>query len=180
MPAGPAPGYLYSGYLKGRDMVEQITDQLVAMNKEMAVVILAALPISELRGAIPLAIAMDFSPVKAYLLAFAGNLIPVIPILFLLQPVAERFRHIKIVGRFFDWLFERTRRKAALVEKFEVLGLILFVAIPFPGTGAYTGSVITWFFKIRRDKAIPTMMVAVVAAGVVVTLASIGFISFIS
>jgi uncharacterized membrane protein len=59
------------------------------------------------------------------------------------------------------------------------LMLFLFVAIPFPGTGAYTGSMITWFFKMERKKAIPVMMLAVVSAGVLVTLASIGVFSLL-
>lgn len=149
-------------------MLEQLTDTLVSFNKEAAVVILAALPISELRGAIPLALAMDFSPQKAYALAFIGNLIPVVPLLFLLQPVSERLRHIPFFERFFDWLFERTRRKATLIEKFEALGLILFVAIPLPVTGAWTGCVAATLFKIRFRYALLAIIAGVAIAGVVV------------
>ncbi|MGB2599492.1 MAG: small multi-drug export protein [Candidatus Omnitrophota bacterium] len=149
-------------------MVEQLTDSLVAMNKELAVVVLAALPISELRGAIPLALAMGFSPLKAYALSFAGNLIPIIPLLFFLQPIADRLRHIKIFERFFDWLFERTRRKATLIERFEALGLILFVAIPLPVTGAWTGCVAATLFKIRFRYALAAIICGVAIAGLVV------------
>lgn len=150
-------------------MVEQLTETLVAFNKEAAVVILAALPISELRGAIPLALAMGFSPIKSYLLAFAGNLIPVIPILFLVQPVSEKLRHIPIFEKFFNWLFERTRRKAGLLEKFEVLGLILFVAIPLPVTGAWTGCVAATLFKVRFRYALLSIVLGVAIAGLIVT-----------
>ena len=149
-------------------MLEQITSSLVAFNKEIAVVVLAALPIAELRGAIPLALAMGFSPTKAYILSFIGNLIPVIPLLFLLQPVANKLRHIKIFERFFNWLFERTRRKASLVEKFEVLGLILFVAIPLPITGAWTGCVAATLFKIRFRYALLAILLGVLIAGFIV------------
>jgi uncharacterized membrane protein len=149
-------------------MLEQITDSLVAVNKELAVVILAAMPVAELRGAIPLALSMGFSPVKAYILAFAGNMIPVMPLLFLLQPISDRLRHIRLFERFFDWLFERTRRKATLVEKFEALGLILFVAIPLPVTGAWTGCVAATLFKIRFRYAFFAIMMGVVLAGFVV------------
>jgi len=149
-------------------MVEQITNTLVAFNKEAAVVVLAALPISELRGAIPLALSMGFSPAKAYILSFAGNLIPVVPLLFLLQPVASRLRHIWVFERFFNWLFERTRRKGALIEKFEALGLILFVAIPLPVTGAWTGCVAATLFKIRFRYAFLAVLAGVAIAGGVV------------
>ncbi|MEE9499804.1 MAG: small multi-drug export protein [Candidatus Omnitrophota bacterium] len=149
-------------------MLEQITNSLVALNKEIAVVVLAAMPVSELRGAIPLALAMGFSPFKAYVLSFFGNLIPVIPLLFLLQPVTNKLRHIKIFAKFFDWLFERTRKKARLVEKFEALGLILFVAIPLPITGAWTGCVAATLFKVRFRYAFLAIVVGVVIAGFIV------------
>lgn len=149
-------------------MLEQITNSLVSFNKEIAVVALGAMPVSELRGALPLALALGFSPLKAYILAFIGNLLPVIPLLFLLQPVASKLRHIKIFERFFDWLFERTRRKATLIEKFEALGLILFVAIPLPVTGAWTGCVAATLFKIRFRYALLAIVLGVVIAGFIV------------
>ena len=149
-------------------MLEGLTDALISFNKEIAVVVLAALPVSELRGAIPLAIALGFSPAKAYWLSVFGNLMPVIPLLFLLQPVAEKLRHIRIFDRFFTWLFERTRRKASLVEKFEILGLIFFVAIPFPVTGAWTGSVAATLFKIKFRYALPAIITGVLIAGLIV------------
>ena len=149
-------------------MLEHFTNSLVAFNKEIAVVVLAALPVSELRGAIPLALTMGFSPGKAYTLAFLGNLIPIVPLLFFLQPVANALRHIKLFERFFNWLFERTRRKATLIEKFEALGLILFVAIPLPITGAWTGCVAATLFKIRFRYAVIAITFGVALAGVIV------------
>ena len=149
-------------------MLEQFTNTLVAFNKEVAVVVLAAMPIAELRGAIPLALAMGFSPSKAYILSFIGNLIPVVPLLFFLQPIANRLRHIKLFEKFFDWLFARTRRKATLIEKFEALGLILFVAIPLPITGAWTGCVAATLFKIRFRYALAAIICGVAIAGLVV------------
>ena len=149
-------------------MLEQLTNTLVSFNKEAAVVILAALPISELRGAIPLAIAMDFPPAKAYALAVIGNFIPVVPLLFFLQPISDRLRHIPVFEKFFNWLFERTKRKATLIEKFEALGLILFVAIPLPITGAWTGCVAATLFKIRFRYALMAILLGITIAGCIV------------
>ena len=146
-------------------MLEQVTDVLVSFNKEAAVVILAALPISELRGAIPLALAMDFTPLKAYLLSVGGNTLPVVPLLFLLQPVSEKLRHIPVFEKFFNWLFEKTKKKAGLIEKFEALGLILFVAVPLPITGAWTGCVAA---TIRFRYAFPAILAGIVIAGLVI------------
>ena len=155
-------------------MLEQITNSLVAFNKEIAVVILAALPVSELRGAIPLGLAMGFSPAKTYVLAISGNIIPVIPLLFFLKPLSERLRHIKIFARFFDWFFERARKKASLIERFEALGLILFVAIPFPITGAWTGSVAASLFRIRFRYAFLSILFGIILAGLIVTGVCLG------
>jgi len=149
-------------------MLDELTKLLVSFNKEFAVVALAALPVSELRGAIPLGLAMGFSPLKTYLLAFSGNILPVVPLLFFLQPIADKLRHIKIFEKFFNWLFERTRRKAGLIEKFEAIGLILFVAIPLPITGAWTGCVAATLFKIRFRYAFAAIALGVVIAGLVV------------
>ena len=149
-------------------MIESLTENLVSLNKEIAVVVLAALPISELRGAIPLGIAMGFSPLKTYILAVVGNLIPTLPLLFLLQPVSDRLRKFRIFAKFFDWLFERTKRKASLIEKFEALGLILFVAIPLPITGAWTGCVAATLFKIRFRYAFLAIVAGVLIAGLIV------------
>jgi len=149
-------------------MLEAITDSLVKFNKEVAVVVLAALPVSELRGSIPLGLLLGFSPVKTYLLSFLGNAIPVIPLLFFLKPVSEKLRHIKIFAIFFNWLFERTRKKAKLIERFEALGLILFVAIPLPITGAWTGCIAASLFKIRFRYAFFAILTGVVIAGFIV------------
>ncbi len=149
-------------------MIEHIINALKDLPKEAIVTILAALPISELRGAIPAAIAFGFNPLKAYCIAFIGNSLPVIPLLLLLEPVSNTLRKFPPWRRFFDWLFERTKRKATLVEKFEALGLILFVAIPLPITGAWTGCVAATLFKIRFRYAFPAIMVGVAIAGVIV------------
>ncbi len=150
-------------------MIENIINLLKGLPKEAIVAILGALPVSELRGAIPVAIiAFGFNPLKAYCIAFIGNSLPVIPLLFLLEPVSNALRKFPVWKRFFDWLFERTRKKAGLVEKFEALGLILFVAIPLPITGAWTGCVAATLFKIRFRYAFPAIMVGVAIAGVIV------------
>jgi len=134
------------------------------------ILILAAMPVSELRGAIPVAICKyGYGPLAAYAVSVIGNMLPVIPLLFLLEPVSRRLRHIWLLDRFFTWLFERTRKKSALIEKFEALGLILFVAIPLPMTGAWTGCIAASLFKIRFRYAFPAVLLGVLIAGIIVT-----------
>ncbi len=139
------------------------------MGNELLVFLTAALPISELRGAIPLGLYLKEPIVKVVFLSILGNLLPVAPILFLLQPVSEKLRKFKILNRFFDWLFERTKKKASLVEKYEAIGLALFVAIPLPITGAWTGCIAASLFKIRFRYAFMSIILGVFIAAFIVT-----------
>jgi len=149
-------------------MREVLVNFLHWLPKEAVTVIVASLPVFELRGAMPLGVMLGMSLKKVYLLSIIGNMIPVVPILFFLEPLSEKLRHIKFFAKFFDWFFERTRRKARIVEKFEALGLILFVAIPLPVTGAWTGCVAASLFKIRFRYALASIFAGVLIAGVIV------------
>ncbi|MCD6379354.1 small multi-drug export protein [bacterium] len=116
---------------------------------------------------------------KAYIIAVAGNFLPVIPILLFLGVVSEwLMSRYKSFDRFFTWLFDRTRRKSKLIERFETIGLILFVAIPLPITGAWTGCVAAFLFKIHLKHAVPAILAGILISGSIVTLASLGAISF--
>jgi uncharacterized membrane protein len=152
---------------------------LTGVSPKLMTVIIATLPIFELRGAIPYAILeAKLSWQVAYPLAIFGNFIPVIPILLFLGAVSKWLMRYRLWNKFFTWLFNRTRRRGKVVERFEALGLILFVAIPLPITGAWTGCVAAFIFKIPLRLAIPAILCGILIAGVVVTLASLGVISF--
>ncbi|MFQ5510321.1 MAG: COG2426 family protein [Candidatus Krumholzibacteriia bacterium] len=159
-------------------MREKLIDLMSSSPHEVTTAVLAMLPISELRGAIPYAIAVGKMPwQEAYSIAVIANFIPVIPILYLIGPVSEYLRRYKTFDRFFDWLFARTRRKGRLIERFEILGLVLFVAIPLPVTGAWTGTVAAFLFGVKKRVALPAVFAGICIAGVVVTLAALGLIS---
>ena len=159
-------------------MREKLIELLSSSPHELVTIVLAMAPISELRGAIPYAITVGKMPwPEAYVMCVIANFLPVIPILYLIGPVSEYLRRFRIFDRFFEWLFARTRRKGKLIERFEVLGLILFVAIPLPVTGAWTGTVAAWLFGVRKPLALPAVFLGICIAGVVVTLASLGVIS---
>jgi uncharacterized membrane protein len=165
-------------------MIENFINLVSDLPKEVITLLVATLPISELRGAIPWALSAP--PVgggltwpTAYLFAVIGNFIPVIPILLLLEPVSRRLRKYRVFDRFFNWLFKRTRKRGRMIERYEVLGLILFVAIPLPITGAWTGAVAAFIFGIPLKHAIPCIFLGILLAGVVVTLACLGVIGFV-
>jgi len=157
-------------------MIEKLITFLNGLPKEAVTLILAALPISELRGAIPVALAMKQPLIKTLILAYIGNMLPVPLLLVLLEPISNALRRIPIWRRFFDWLFENTKKKAELVARYEAIGLMLFVAVPLPATGAWTGCVAASLFKIKFRYAFMAIFLGVVIAGIVVTLLTlIGF-----
>ncbi len=147
--------------------------------KEYLVMLIGALPVLELRWAIPQALFWKMSFLKAFGLAVLGNIIPVIPTLFLLEPVSNRLRKFKIFSRFFDWFSERTKKNADVIQKYEALGLALFVAVPIPGTGAWAGCMAASLFKIKFRYAFIAIVLGVIGAGLIVTaLCALGMISW--
>jgi uncharacterized membrane protein len=160
-------------------MVDKLLQWLSGTSAELITIVLAMLPVSELRGAIPYAVGVaGMAWQKAYIISVIANFVPVIPILYLIGPISERLRRFKIFDRFFTWLFARARRKGKMIERFEVLGLILFVAIPLPVTGAWTGTIAAFLFGVKKRVALPAIFLGICIAGVVVTLAVTGVISF--
>ena len=136
----------------------------------------AAIPVSEVRGAIPLAIGVyGYDPWQAYLLAVLGNLLPVVPLLLFLGPVSDWLRRFAIWDRFFTWLFSRTRRKYIQEhESFGLTALAIFVAIPLPMTGAWTGCAIAFLVGFRFWPALAAISAGVLLAGIIVTATVLG------
>jgi len=146
------------------------------MTKELSTFLIAMIPIGELRAAIPIALSVyRLSPLNAFVWAVLGNLIPVLLLLWLLEPLTKYLDdHFYSLNRFFAWLFERTRRKHS--RKFELWGalaLISFVAIPLPMTGAWSGAIAAFVFGIPFKKALLSITLGVLIAGLIVTLTSL-------
>lgn len=142
----------------------------------LATVLVAALPVSEVRGAIPLAIGVyGYAPIQAYLLSVFGNLLPVIPLLLFLGPVSDFLRRCSLGDRFFKWLFLRTRRKYIQDhENFGLTALAIFVAIPLPMTGAWTGCAIAFLLGFRFWPAFAAIAAGILLAGFIVTATVVG------
>ena len=157
-------------------MKEQIVQAVTEhMSLPLATVILATLPILELRGALPVALLwQDPLPLwQAYPLAVFGNMLPIPFIIWLLKPATDFLRRWSLGDRFVTWLFARTRRKGANIEKYEMWGLITFVAIPLPVTGAWTGSMAGHLFGLKWYKTLLACFVGVCIAGVIMAILSV-------
>ena len=151
-------------------------EELVSLgfSKELVVLIIAALPIFELRGALPVAINMfHFSWYYAFVLAIIGNLLPVPFLLLFLNITSRLLSKIGLFERMLHWIFERTRRQGRVVEKYERIGLALFVAIPLPATGVWTGSLTAVLFGLKFKHAFLSIFIGVFIAGIIVTCLSL-------
>lgn len=173
----------------GRKIAEYLRGK--GLSEDLIIVAISTLPIVELRGAIPVGhwllpdtdesthIGMDDlrRSARIYLWAVLGNMLPVPFILLLLGPVSNLCMKVSIGRKFFDWLFARTRHKTASVEKYETLGLTVFVAIPLPVTGAWTGSMAAFLMGLSFPHAMISIFLGVCIAGVIMTtLALLGWI----
>ena len=138
--------------------------------KELSIIIVGTLPVFELRGAIPLGFYLGLPLTKIFILAVLGNLIPVVPLYFLLQPISIRLSRTPLFKAFFNWLFNLAKKRAEVVQKYEALGLMLFVAIPLPVTGAWTGTIAASLFRIRFKYTFLAVFFGVIIAGIIVTI----------
>jgi uncharacterized membrane protein len=155
---------------------DQVIELLNGLPPRVVVALIAALPVSELRGAIPVGLGIyGMSPGEAYIISVLGNLIPV-PVLLLFLGTVERWlRRFKVFDVFFQWLFARTRRRTGeKIKKYGALGLVPFVAVPLPVTGAWTGVAAAYVFDIRFAYAFPAIVLGVLLAGVIVLAATMG------
>lgn len=138
--------------------------------KEVAVIIIAALPLLELRGAIPAGFYWQIPGLQVYLLAFAGNIIPVLPLLLIFRFFFDKLKNVRFIGRFFCWWFSRVERNSRQFKRFGFWGVVLFVSIPLPVTGAWTGTVAATLFRLNLKKAFLAIALGVALAGVLVTV----------
>jgi len=153
------------------------------MNPILLTIILSILPLSELRGGIPYAILNGISPITAFSIAVFFNIL-IIPLLFFFLDYINNFLlKIRLYNRFFNFYLNKKIEK--IKKKYEVLSfllLFLFVAIPAPGTGAYTGVLLSWFFRLNRKKSFIVIALGVLTAGIItllITLAGKGLINII-
>ena len=136
----------------------------------------AMVPVIELRGAIPVGIAAGLPPAVACVIAISGNLVPVPFLLLLVRRVFRLLRGISWLGPRIDALEKRAHLKGRTVKKYRTLGLVLLVAIPLPGTGAWTGALVASLLDIRLRTALPAILLGLVVAGGITTAVTMGVV----
>ena len=161
-------------------MIEAIKTFLVdTVGAHWAVILCAMIPIIELRGAIPLGAFLGLPWWQNYLFAVLGNMIPVPFVLLLINKVIAWMTGCRVrwINRFGNWLTQRAEKNRGKIEKFSFFGLCLFVAIPLPVTGAWTGSLVAATIGMKFPKALLSCFLGVLIAGVIMTLGCYGVVA---
>lgn len=152
--------------------MEFILNLIDLLSIELTVLLTAALPVVELRGAIPVGISLGLSPVHAAILGFIGSMIPVPLILFTIRSIFNYLRKTRLFRKLVGWLTDNSFRNWAKIQKYGVWGLILLVAIPLPGTGVWSGSLAAALLDMRFKLAFPAILVGNLIAGVLIMAVS--------
>ncbi len=142
--------------------------------------LVSMIPVVELRGGIPFGVAAGLPVWAAWLAAVIGNLIPVPFIIVYIRRIFQWMRkHFPKLNRMVDALETKAHLKGRVVSKYKYLGLAVFVAIPLPGTGAWTGALAAAFLDMPLRKAVPSIVAGVLTAGTIISLLAYGVVSLI-
>lgn len=161
--------------------MKEFWDQISSfLSPDLTVLITAMLPIIEMRGAIPIGISLGMSPTRAALMAFTGSMLPVPIILFAIRPVFDRLKKTMTFSRLVYRITNRTINKSGNIKKYGALGLMLFVAIPLPGTGIWSGTLAAALLGMRFKLAFPAILTGNLIAGLLITTFSNSMINIIS
>jgi len=140
---------------------------LTSLPPELAIMALAALPVIELRGAVPLGLALGLHPAWVYLLAVVGNMLPIPFVYHLLVPVRRHLSASPGMRRFVDRHLNQVLRRSTTVAKYGFWGLVVFVGVPLPGTGAWTGAIAASLLGMRFRPAMVALTTGTMLAGIV-------------
>lgn len=136
--------------------------------------LVSMVPVLELRGAIPLGVAGGLTPLAAMIVAIAGNMVPVPFIILFIRRIFRWLRDKGKIGILVRKLEHRAAQKSTIVKKYAGIGLCILVAIPLPGTGAWTGALVAALMDMRLKRALPFIFLGVVIAGFVITCLTYG------
>ena len=155
-------------------IIQRIFDFFLFGGKDFALFIISMIPLIELRGSIIFGAAMGIPWQHAFLVSFLGNILPVPFLILLARPIFAWLKTTRLLAGFTQKVEDRLMKKAD-----SAIGLFLFVAIPLPGTGAWSGSLIAALLDVKMRYALPAVIAGVFAAGVIMTVASYGLLGAI-
>ena len=161
-------------------MAEQLATDIVNFFKdkipnELIIFVVSLLPVLELRGGLIAAKLLDVELVRAFVICFLGNMLPIPFILLFIRKIFQYLKTKKRFAKLIEKLEIRSMRKSESVKKYREFGLLIFVAIPLPGTGGWTGALIAALMDMRIKRSLPLIALGVFIAGVIVAAIMYGF-----
>ncbi len=145
--------------------------------KEIIVFIISMCPILELRGGLIAASLLDMNPIISYIICMIGNILPIPFILWFINRILEWMRNSKKLNKIALWLDKKVEKHKGQIEKFGYLGLVLFVGIPLPGTGAWTGCLVAGVLGMDKKKSLLASILGVFIASIIMMILSFGLLS---
>ena len=151
----------------------------IAYGREILVFIISLMPILELRGGLLAAALLGLEPLPSYIISIIGNVLPVPFILLLITKVLSWMKNskLKFFNKVANWLDEKVEKHKGQIEKYGYLGVVLFVGIPLPGTGAWTGSLIASVLNMDRKKTFIAVLAGIVMASIIMMILSFGVVA---
>lgn len=157
-------------------IINFIIEGLKGVNKDVIIFIISLLPLLELRGGLIAASLLKVNIYKALIICFLGNILPIPFVLLLLEKIFNLLRKWKVTKKLVDWLEKKLLSKRDQLDKYGYPGLLLFVGIPLPGTGAWTGSGLAVLLGLNRKKAFVYILFGVLLAEVIMGIFSYGIL----
>ena len=146
------------------------------LSKEFIIFIISLMPILELRGGLLAATLLHVEFIKALIICIIGNILPIPIILIFLEKILDLFRKWKPTKKVVSWLEKKVDNKRSQIDKYGYLGLILFVGIPLPGTGAWTGTLLAIMLGLNKKKSFICIAIGVHLASIIMSIVSYGIL----
>ena len=159
------------------NLVEGIIKILGSLGKELIVFIISILPLLELRGGLIAASLLKVAFLKGYIISIIGNILPIPLVLLFLDKMFELLKRFKFTGKMVIKLENKILSKRKQIDKYGYLGLLLFVGIPLPGTGAWTGSALAVLLHLDRKKSFTYILLGVILASIIMSIFSYGILN---
>ena len=157
-------------------LVEFFIDLFGGISKEVIIFIISLMPILELRGGLLAASLLDVEFVRAAIICILGNVLPIPFVLLFLKMVLNLFEKWKVTKKIVTWLEKKVEEKREQIDKYGYLGLTIFVGIPLPGTGAWTGALIAVMLGMDRKKSFICIFLGVLLAAIIMSILSYGIL----
>lgn len=158
------------------NLVHFFVELFGGLNKEVIIFIISLMPILELRGGLLAATLLKVEFIRALVICVIGNVLPIPFVLLFLEKILNIFEKWKVTAKVVRWLEKKADSKREQIDKYGYLGLILFVGIPLPGTGAWTGSLVAIMLGLDKKKSFICILIGVILASIIMSIVSYGIL----